>query len=87
MLATANTHSVSVFQKHLGLFLLLVIDYLATFSREKPRVKAVEACGFPLSLIPCKRGHLVLMGIQGKRLAAWLVLTDEESVIPYLDSS
>lgn len=59
LLTTANTHSVSVFQKLLDLFLVAGYWVLGLLFKGKAKE---EACGFPFSLIPCKRGQLCPYG-------------------------
>lgn len=76
LLTTANTHSVSAFQKLLDLF--LVADHWLLGLLFKGKAKG-ESCGnMRVSIVwsIAREDTLVLMDIQGKQLAAWLVFSN-----------
>lgn len=85
LLSTANTHSCLCLSKSLGL--VSCCWSLATWPPFQGKSWG-ESCGsvwVSIRFDPLQERTLVLMGIQGKQLAAWLVLSDELSVIPYLN--
>lgn len=52
MLTKANTHSLTPFQKHLDVLLLLVVSYLASFSRGKVKGESCISIWFSIRLDP-----------------------------------